>query len=638
MTSPHPWDPLRRHELAVLRPRNRLNSFTSASLVIHPRSRSFQSEPETFRPLPPQASYASLASTNDPRRPLRTLRPQSSFASLPSPTEPHRSDTTEPELYPNRDYDYSDPARLTKAVSFHESLKGEKPQAYPTGLSLAILVLGVSLAAFLVALDRTIIATAIPTITDEFNAPSDVGWFGSAYLLTSCAFQPTFGRIFVHFDVRWAFLAALAVFEGGSLICGLAPNAVIFIVGRAVAGLGCAGVFAGVLLIITLIIPLTKRPIYMALIGSMFGVGSVCGPIIGGVFTDKLTWRWCFFVNLPVGLITFVTLVLFFHPPKRDQQKEGLGKKLLHLDPVGNLLLVTAVIMLLLALQWGGTEYAWANIKIIGLLVGSVVQTLVFIGWQAYLGADALIPLRLISQQTVAASLLSSFFLSGTLLVHSYYLPYWFQAIKGETAISSGVDTIPYLASNFVCSMVAGGFVTKVGYFQIPALLGSAIATIGSGLITTFTVNIPTARWIGYVILTGGGIGASIQQGLVAVQAVLPADVVPIATTLIIFAQSLAGAIFVSVANSLLRNGLEAGLQEAELPGVNIAKVLAAGATQVKEVVPASQLAYVYLFYNDALDTVFTAAVPMAALGFLCALGMEWKNLKGKKKQAVGEE
>ena len=136
-------------------------------------------------------------------------------------------------------------------------------------LALTLLMLGICLAAFLVALDRTIIATAIPRITDDFDSPGDVGWYGSAYLLTSCAFQPTYGRVFAQFNVRWTFCVALALFELGSLLCGVAPSSKTLIVGRAIAGLGCAGIFAGCLVIIAIVVPLRKRPIYTALVGSM---------------------------------------------------------------------------------------------------------------------------------------------------------------------------------------------------------------------------------------------------------------------------------------------------------------------------------------------------------------------------------
>lgn len=308
-----------------------------------------------------------------------------------------------------------------------------------------------------------------------------------------------------------------------------------------------------------------------------------------------------------------------------------MRKRLLQLDPIGNLLLITAVVMLLLALQWGGTKYAWSESKIVGLLAGTGVMSIIFILWQLYRGQGALIPPKVISQRTVASSSLMGFFLSGALLVESYYVPYWFQAIKNETAITSGVDTIPYLASNFVCTMIAGFFVTKSGYFNPPAILGGAIATVGCGLITLYDVDTPTGRWIGYLIIAGGGIGFAVQQGIVAVQAVLPQEVVPIATSLVLFAQSLAGAIFVSVGSSLLRNRLESGLEAAHIPGVDVTSVLAAGATQIKDTVPEVSWPQVMQIYNDALDKVFVVAVPLAGLGMICAMGMEWKSIKPKK-------
>ena len=326
-----------------------------------------------------------------------------------------------------------------------------------------------------------------------------------------------------------------------------------------------------------------------------------------------------------------MTLIFFFRPQKRKTEKEVLRIRLLHLDPIGNFLLITAVIMLLLALQWGGIQYAWSNGKIVGLLVGFSLMTIVFIVWQLYRGDEALIPPKVVSQRTVTASFLQSFFLSGALLTQIYYVPYWFQAIKNKTAIASGVDTIPFLATQFVCSMIAGIFVTKLGYYNPPAIVGGAIATIGCGLITLLDVNTSTGRWVGYLILAGAGMGFAIQQGIVAVQAVLTEDVVPIATALVLFAQSLSGAIFVSVANSVLRNKLESGLEGARLPGVDVARVLAAGATEVRGVVPKDVLTEVYKIYNDALDKVFVIAVPLAALGMICALGMEWKSLKAKK-------
>lgn len=211
------------------------------------------------RPAPmmtsPAISLTSIptASTQRGRHP----RPETSDG----PSGPHQ---------PDADYHLSSYTSTARLKAPAPPLDRADETIYPQPLALALLTLGIGLAAFLVALDRTIVATAIPRITDEFNSPADVGWYGSAYLLTSCAFQPTFGRVFAHFDVRWSFLLALGLFQIGSLICGVAPSSGVLIIGRAIAGLGCAGVFAGCLIIVTLSVPLVKRPIFISLVGSMY--------------------------------------------------------------------------------------------------------------------------------------------------------------------------------------------------------------------------------------------------------------------------------------------------------------------------------------------------------------------------------
>jgi Fungal trichothecene efflux pump (TRI12) len=352
--------------------------------------------------------------------------------------------------------------------------------------------------------------------------------------------------------------------------------------------------------------------------------------VIGGAFTDSATWRWCFYINLPIGAVTFVTLLMFFHPGNQKGPAETFVSKILKLDIVGNFLIVTTVTMLLLALEWGGVSHAWNSPTIIGLLVGTSIEFLIFIAWQKYRGLAALIPLSIVSQRTVASSFAAGFFLSGATLVHAYYIPYWFQAIKGDSAIGSGVNLIPYLASNFFFVLLTGVVAMKTGYVNPPALLGPIPATIGSGLLTTLSRDISTAKWAGYQVLAAAGIGMSIQQGIVAVQAVLPEATVPIGTALVVFAQSLSGAIFISAGNNLLRSDLTNGLMAARLPGVDVAAVLAAGTTELRRLVPVEQLIPVLEIYNSALMKVMILAVPLAGLGLVSAVPMEWVSLRGK--------
>ena len=228
---------------------------------------------QTSNPLCPAQSTPNLR-----QKTSLISHPNYSSASISYSDPPHTAITPPSDWQGHTQSDISkppDPAWPGQRGSLTEEqdpipTPADDPAIYPGPLQLSLLMLGISLAAFVVALDRTIVATAIPQITDDFHSPGDVGWFGSAYLLTSCAFQPTYGRIFAHFDVRGSFLVALGIFEVGSLICGIAQSAVMLLVGRAIAGLGCAGVFAGVMAIIALAVPLTKRPIYIGFVGSMY--------------------------------------------------------------------------------------------------------------------------------------------------------------------------------------------------------------------------------------------------------------------------------------------------------------------------------------------------------------------------------
>ncbi|KAL2857307.1 major facilitator superfamily domain-containing protein [Aspergillus pseudoustus] len=309
-----------------------------------------------------------------------------------------------------------------------EDLDLESPehQFYPIGPKLILVTISLMLAVFCVALDNTIIAVAIPRITDEFNNLNDVGWYASAYLLTTCAFQLLYGKFYSLYSIKWVFLAALFLFELGSLICGVAPTSTALIVGRAVAGLGSAGIFTGALVTVAHTVALEKRPIFFGLIGGVYGIASVAGPLMGGAFTDKATWRWCFYVNLPIGGVTAVGLIFLLQLPARAKtQRESPFKVIKSLDPLGTLLFVPAIVCLLLALQWGDVTYAWSNGRIIALFVlfGALLIAFVVIQWR--LKDTATVPPRIASQRTIASAALFGLFIGGSFFIMIYYIPIW---------------------------------------------------------------------------------------------------------------------------------------------------------------------------------------------------------------------
>lgn len=229
---------------------------------------------------------------------------------------------------------------------------------YPTGLKLALLMTSIFIGMFLVSLDRLIISPAIPQITDEFHSAGDIGWYGTAYLLTNCAFQLLFGKVYTVFSIKATFMTSIVLFEVGSALCGAAPNSIGFILGRAIAGLGSGGIFAGALTVIVYALPLHKRPKYQGAFGAVFGVASVAGPLVGGAFTTNVTWRWCFYINLPLGAVVIATTLLFFEIPDHQNAPKPLKGKLRQLNGLGVLTIMPGVVCLCLALQWGGSQYA----------------------------------------------------------------------------------------------------------------------------------------------------------------------------------------------------------------------------------------------------------------------------------------
>ena len=325
-------------------------------------------------------------------------------------------------------------------------------------------------------------------------------------------------------------------------------------------------------------------------------------------------------------------MMLFFKPHKDARESnKPLLEKILALDLIGNFLLIVAAVMLFLALQFNGQNWAWSSPRVVGLLVGSGIIAIIFVLWQWRQGDKALLPPRIVLQRSVAASCLGAFFIYGTFLLHAYYLPIWFQAIKNDTAIMSGVSLIAYVIGNAVFSVIAGSLVSKVGYFAPPAIIGAAIGTVGCGLLSTLQVDSGPGQWAGYQVVTSAGLGMAVQQGVIAVQTVLTLDQIPIGIAAIISMQSLGGSVFVSVGNNILQNVLKQASAAKALPGIDVKAVIAAGATQFRSIVPAGSLPALLVAYNYALQRVFIAAIPLSGLAFVVALGLEWKSVREKK-------
>lgn len=488
--------------------------------------------------------------------------------------------------------------------------------------------------------DRTIIATAIPRITDDFHALDDIAWYGSAYLLTSCSFQLLYGRIYTFYSPKWVFLVAILIFEIGSAICGAAPSSTSFIIGRAIAGLGSCGIFSGAIVIITDAVPLQKRPMMTGFMGSLFGIASVVAPLMGGAFTDKVSWRWCFYINLPVGAVAIlvVLFILKAAPPPNPSSAHTTIECFAQLDPLGTATFLPSIVCLILALTWGGTTYAWSNGRIIALFILFGVLLIAFVLLQLWKGETASVPPRLAKKRTIAAGFFFSLCVGGSMMLFVYYLPIWFQGIKGVSAVKSGIMSIPLVLSLVVGSIMAGILVSKLGYFAPFMIAGSIVMSIGGGLLTLFTTNTGHSEWIGFQVVLGLGIGLGMQQSSVAAQTILDRKDVPTGASLMMLAQALGGAVFLGIAQTVFGNSLSSHLR-ADLHGSDAeqmaAAVINAGATGFRKLVSPADLAVILPAYNRAVVDTFYVGVGLACASIIGALAVEWVSVKkrGQEKQ-----
>ncbi|KAK0709942.1 putative aflatoxin efflux pump [Lasiosphaeria miniovina] len=497
-------------------------------------------------------------------------------------------------------------------------------------------MVGLYLAMFLVGLDRLIIATAVPRITDEFGSIGDIGWYGSAYMLTNACSNLVFGRIYQLYSTKLVFLVSLVIFEAGSALCAAAPTSAAFIAGRAFAGLGSAGLFAGNIMVIIPLVPLRKRPIFIAMFGIVFSLSSVLGPIVGGTLTDNVTWRWCFYLNLPIGGFTMLVIIFFLHidPPKRE--KLTVFAQIKRLDPVGVVFFVPSMVSLILALQWGGSTDAWSAPRIIGLLATFAVTLVAFVVVEALTPATAMAPARVVLNRSIAGSMAFMFLLSGAMMTVIYYLTIWFQAAQGLGAMDAGIHTLPLVLGLVVMSVLAAVFTQRLGYYVPAMLLSPVLTAVGAGMLSTLTPGgTPSSHWIGYQVLYGLGIGSGFQCANLAAQNVLPRADVPLGLALMFFTQQLGGSVFLSVGQNIFSVQLVDGL--AGVAGLDAQQIVNTGATDLRGIVPPSELGTVVEAYSFALTRTFVLAAALSAATVLAAAAVEWKSIK-KPKGVPGAE
>ncbi|KUL92547.1 hypothetical protein ZTR_02653 [Talaromyces verruculosus] len=498
---------------------------------------------------------------------------------------------------------------------------------YLEGWKLWAIMCTLYLNTLLAALDVGIVATAIPAITDDFHQLNYVGWYGGTIFLTLSTTSPVWGKLYKYISARWVYFASILIFLVGSIIAATAKSSISLIVARALQGLGCSGSIGGSVLMINYVAHPSKQPMFIGLWATVYMISTIVGPLIGGAFTSHVTWRWCFWINLPVGGPVLVAVFLFFHVPKHVKYPYATRKEIiLQLDLPGFAFIFSSLVCFTLALQWGGQTKSWSDGSVIATLVMWVVLTIGFFVVEYFQGERAMIPLRLLKTRLQWSNTLYALMVNVAQFQVLFYLPIYFQSVHSQSAIASGVNTLPFIALFALGSMMAGTIVGKTRIFQPILLISGLLATIGAALLYTVDLDSSRARYIGPQVIFGFGIGLGCQVPLMALQSFTPAEDIASVTSIIVTMNSLSGGYFVTAAQSLFTNRLLDSLSTTA-PSINSGLVLATGATELHRVFSGADLTAILSSYMVGIKDVFAWSMAGAAFTAVLALVVPFKKM-----------
>lgn len=496
---------------------------------------------------------------------------------------------------------------------------GENRSTRSVLVAIGALLLGMLLA----ALDQTIVSTALPTIVSDLGGLEHLSWVVTAYLLASTAATPLWGKLGDQYGRKRLFQIAIVIFLIGSALCGIAQNMPQLIGFRALQGLGGGGLIVLSMAIVGDIVPPRERGKYQGLFGAVFGATSVLGPLLGGFFTEQLSWRWVFYINLPIGVVALAVIAAVLHIPVRRTKHT--------IDYLGTFLIASVATCLVLVASLGGTTWAWGSTQIIGLAAVSVLLLIAFV-YVERRAAEPVLPLKLFRIRTFSLVAVISFVIGFAMFGAMTYLPTFLQVVHGITPTMSGVHMLPMVFGLLITSTGSGQIVSRTGRWKIFPILGTGITAGGLLLLHRLTENSSTLEMSLYFFVFGAGLGLVMQVLVLIVQNAVSYQDLGVATSGATFFRSIGAsfgvAIFGTIFTNRLTDKLGAALSGRALPPGISANGLASDPRAVSGLPPALRQP-VLSAYSTSITDVFLYAAPVVLIAFVFAWLLKEDKLRG---------
>ncbi|KAJ2766269.1 hypothetical protein IWQ56_003784, partial [Coemansia nantahalensis] len=540
--------------------------------------------------------------------------------------------TLEPDVnFPADECDTASVDQASPATS-----DGDQPKQLLRGAKLAMAIISLDILMFLAALDSTIVATTYVPIGNKLDALDTAEWIITSYLITVTAFQPLYGSISDVLGRVEAIVVAIVVFLVGSIVCAVAQTMPALIAGRAVQGIGGAGLISMALIVIADIMSERQRGKYVGIFTGTYGIASAIAPLIGGAIVQNTKWSIIFWINVPFCVVALVMIVMLLRIPR---PRGALRDKIARIDFGGALLSIGGIVLLLLGLAWGGREHKWSSPQVVATLVSGVAVLALFVLYEWRVPAAPIVPLHLFRARNVVVacvcSTLFGFAINGAVI----FIPQWAQVVRRASPVVSGAYLVPYCVGMIVTSIVAGLLLNRFGRCRETIIAGAAAMLLGNGLLISLGADGGLGKIIGFLLISGLGVGACVQTITLLAQASVAGGDMAATTTTVMFFRSFGMVLSVSVLTNIIQNVLHSKIRDivAAFPdqAAAVAGVLKDQALLYSSAIPEPVIARFIAGYADALRVSFIALTAVTALYFVLAFGFRHIDLKTALKKTI---